>query len=204
MRVTPPLLRVSVVADLPLPSLSSFQSYLLLLIITHFPRVYSVATCDLCSAVPRMRCTTWRPRRLFLDVRRTCHHHAINNSHPRFAIQVDRHHSTAKKQDLQIIKGVPRRFHAVPRKSLTQSDTTQAACFQALQTVDMGRAEIEAAQAMLGITPTQPGSAVGDGVVLVCVDCEAYEMAQHKITEIGISVLDTRTIRDVCKDHSLQ
>lgn len=65
----------------------------------------------------------------------------------------------------------------------------------------MGKAEVEAAQAMLGIIPPASGSAVGDGVVLVCVDCEAYEMAQHKITEVGVSVLDTRTVRDVRVDH---
>ena len=67
----------------------------------------------------------------------------------------------------------------------------------------MGKAEVEAAQAMLGIIHTEAGSAVGDGVVLVCVDCEAYEMAQHKITEVGISVLDTRTLRHVCVDQCL-
>lgn len=66
----------------------------------------------------------------------------------------------------------------------------------------MGKAEIEAAQAILGITPTQPGSAIGGGVVIICVDCEAYEFAQHKITEIGISVLDTRTLRDLSPTDS--
>ncbi|EME50112.1 hypothetical protein DOTSEDRAFT_68847 [Dothistroma septosporum NZE10] len=66
----------------------------------------------------------------------------------------------------------------------------------------MGKADVEAAQAMLGIVHTPPGSAVGDGVVLVCIDCEAYELAQHKITEIGISVLDTRAVRDLSPTDS--
>ncbi|KAK1044664.1 hypothetical protein LTR74_018264 [Friedmanniomyces endolithicus] len=32
-------------------------------------------------------------------------------------------------------------------------------------------------------------------IVFVCLDCEAFEYAQHKVTEIGIAVLDTRDLR---------
>ncbi|KAK4903720.1 hypothetical protein LTR49_026700, partial [Elasticomyces elasticus] len=32
-------------------------------------------------------------------------------------------------------------------------------------------------------------------IVFVCLDCEAFEFAQHKVTEIGIAVLDTRDLR---------
>ena len=31
--------------------------------------------------------------------------------------------------------------------------------------------------------------------VFICVDCEAYERAQYKITEIGVAVLDTRNLQ---------
>jgi DNA polymerase III epsilon subunit-like protein len=33
--------------------------------------------------------------------------------------------------------------------------------------------------------------------VFVCIDCEAFEHAQHKITEVGVAVLDTRTLVDI-------
>ncbi len=32
-------------------------------------------------------------------------------------------------------------------------------------------------------------------IVFVCLDCEAFEYAQHKVTEIGVAVLDTRDLR---------
>jgi len=33
-----------------------------------------------------------------------------------------------------------------------------------------------------------------DDVVFLCVDCEAYEWAQYKVTEVGVTVLDTRRL----------
>ncbi|KAK3620295.1 hypothetical protein LTR22_025651 [Elasticomyces elasticus] len=39
------------------------------------------------------------------------------------------------------------------------------------------------------------GSQAIDDLVFLCVDCEAYEWAQHKVTELGVAILDTRRLR---------
>lgn len=33
--------------------------------------------------------------------------------------------------------------------------------------------------------------------VFVCIDCEAFELEQNKVTEVGVAVLDTRLLREV-------
>lgn len=45
---------------------------------------------------------------------------------------------------------------------------------------------------MLGLDTA--GTQAPDDVVFICVDCEAYEWAQHKVTEVGIAVLRTRRL----------
>jgi len=35
------------------------------------------------------------------------------------------------------------------------------------------------------------------GTVLLCVDCEAFEFDQSKVTEVGVAVLDTKDIRGI-------
>ncbi|KAM0714656.1 hypothetical protein Q7P37_009954 [Cladosporium fusiforme] len=34
-------------------------------------------------------------------------------------------------------------------------------------------------------------------VVFVCLDCEAFERDQKKVTEVGVAILDTRNLRDI-------
>ncbi|RMY61198.1 hypothetical protein D0865_01126 [Hortaea werneckii] len=56
--------------------------------------------------------------------------------------------------------------------------------------------DLEAAQQMLGLQPnaTSPKGCPTPtkDPIFVCIDCEAFEHNQSKITEIGVAVLDTR------------
>ncbi|KAK4580105.1 hypothetical protein LTR86_000308 [Recurvomyces mirabilis] len=47
---------------------------------------------------------------------------------------------------------------------------------------------------MLGLTPANGDAALIVDPIFVCIDCEAFEHAHHKITEIGVAVLDTREL----------
>lgn len=53
--------------------------------------------------------------------------------------------------------------------------------------------ELNVVQRMLGLR-TPVSTDAFKNIAFVCVDCEAHEFAQDKITEIGISVLDMSTI----------
>ncbi|KAK5678398.1 hypothetical protein LTR17_027648 [Elasticomyces elasticus] len=73
---------------------------------------------------------------------------------------------------------------------------------QKLQTLQLGQAHrsrakralhLTALAAMMGLEAA--GSQAIDDVVFLCVDCEAYEWAQHKVTELGVAILDTRRLR---------
>lgn len=48
----------------------------------------------------------------------------------------------------------------------------------------MAHQEIAQLQQLLGLLATKNGKPAGD-VVFVCIDCEAFELDQSKITEIG-------------------
>ncbi|KAM0698982.1 hypothetical protein Q7P36_001026 [Cladosporium allicinum] len=58
----------------------------------------------------------------------------------------------------------------------------------------MAQQELTHLQKLLGLVESR--HPVKD-VFFVCVDCEAFEHDQTKITEIGISILDSRSIKDV-------
>lgn len=60
-------------------------------------------------------------------------------------------------------------------------------------------AELQLVQKMLGLPSPIPLPSELADVVFVCVDCEAFEFAQNKTTEVGVSVLDTRELREVCR-----
>lgn len=53
------------------------------------------------------------------------------------------------------------------------------------------RADLEILQGILGLREKADNKERWDNVVLVCVDCEAYENDPRKVTEVGISILDT-------------
>jgi len=57
------------------------------------------------------------------------------------------------------------------------------------------KAEVRRLQQMLGLV----GGIDKDlnGAIFICIDCEAYERAQHMITEIGISILDPKALKDI-------
>ena len=52
----------------------------------------------------------------------------------------------------------------------------------------MAHQELSQLQQFLGLTEPKNGKPVED-VVFVCIDCEAFEFDQSKITEIGVSRL---------------
>lgn len=52
--------------------------------------------------------------------------------------------------------------------------------------------DFSALAAMMGLGTA--GTQALHDVVFLCVDCEAYEWAQHKVTEVGVAVLDTRRL----------
>ncbi|KAF1349874.1 hypothetical protein BDV97DRAFT_352635 [Delphinella strobiligena] len=65
--------------------------------------------------------------------------------------------------------------------------------------------EMENLQRYLGLDPqllvkNKPNPAAFNDVVLLAIDCEAFELAQKKITEIGVSVLDTRDLTGIEPD----
>ncbi|KAK5113259.1 hypothetical protein LTR62_003596 [Meristemomyces frigidus] len=47
---------------------------------------------------------------------------------------------------------------------------------------------------MLGLPAPSKAPSTLTEPVFICIDCEAFEHAQHKITEIGLAVLDTRDL----------
>ena len=49
-------------------------------------------------------------------------------------------------------------------------------------------------QEILGLVANSIPKAMSQDVVFVCIDCEAFEHDQDKITEIGVAVLDTRDV----------
>lgn len=74
------------------------------------------------------------------------------------------------------------------------------------QAVAMGRdpphlarakSELKLLQQILGLLPDAELAANLQDAVFVCIDCEAFEADHEKVTEIGVAVLDTRTIRDL-------
>lgn len=77
-------------------------------------------------------------------------------------------------------------FHADPNYTWEQSQATQAAYEQAAWT------------RLPKLIPTSAAPyCFHQNIVFVCVDIEAYEMDQTKITEIGISTLDTLDLTNV-------
>ncbi|KAK5165174.1 uncharacterized protein LTR77_009272 [Saxophila tyrrhenica] len=72
---------------------------------------------------------------------------------------------------------------------------------QQIRTLRLGQArpprvrralDLSALAAMMGLDTAE--TQILDDVIFLCVDCEAYERAQHKVTEVGVAVLDTRRI----------
>jgi hypothetical protein len=57
--------------------------------------------------------------------------------------------------------------------------------------------DLKALRKVLGIDSAETLKENLRDLVFVSVDCEAFEFDQTKTTEVGISILDTRNIRDV-------
>lgn len=49
-------------------------------------------------------------------------------------------------------------------------------------------------QQLVGLIPPQDDLTELQDVVFVCIDCEAFEFDSKKVTEVGVSVLDTSKI----------
>lgn len=64
--------------------------------------------------------------------------------------------------------------------------------------------ELVLVQQMLGLLPSAGSKQFIEDAVFVCIDCEAFEHAQKKITEVGIAVLDTRDVADLHRDDDEQ
>ncbi|KAM0723441.1 hypothetical protein Q7P37_000427 [Cladosporium fusiforme] len=67
---------------------------------------------------------------------------------------------------------------------------------QDLEEMAQAKAEVVQLQQLLGLVPPAKNKPVKD-VIFVSIDCEAFEHDQNKITEIGVSILDSRSIKDV-------
>lgn len=59
------------------------------------------------------------------------------------------------------------------------------------------RSELRVLQQMLGLHSNEQFDPRLRDVVFVCIDCEAFEFGQDKITEIGVAILDTRDLADI-------
>ena len=59
------------------------------------------------------------------------------------------------------------------------------------------RNELKLLQQILGLIPKDKPEQKLKDATFVCIDCEAFEDDQTKVTEIGVAVLDTRDIRGV-------
>ncbi|TKA67489.1 hypothetical protein B0A55_08600 [Friedmanniomyces simplex] len=57
--------------------------------------------------------------------------------------------------------------------------------------------ELKTVQEMLGLVTATSTKSTRSQPVFVCIDCEAFEHVQSKITEIGVAVLDTRDIAGI-------
>lgn len=57
--------------------------------------------------------------------------------------------------------------------------------------------DISLLQQMLGLVPQEDTSRQLQDVVFVCIDCEAYEFDHMKVTEVGVSILDTTKLDHV-------
>lgn len=54
--------------------------------------------------------------------------------------------------------------------------------------------QIPLLQQLVGLIPPQDDSTQLQNVVFVCIDCEAFEWDAKKVTEVGVSILDTSKI----------
>lgn len=70
------------------------------------------------------------------------------------------------------------------------------------QSMAHAQSQLRLLQQMLGLTPSSGSKQMINEPVFVCIDCEAFEHAQQKITEIGIAVLDTRDVAHLNGDNS--
>ena len=57
--------------------------------------------------------------------------------------------------------------------------------------------ELTLLQKVLGLLPRDDLTSNLRDVVFICIDCEAFEFVQSKITEIGVAVLDTKDIQAI-------
>jgi DNA polymerase III epsilon subunit-like protein len=56
---------------------------------------------------------------------------------------------------------------------------------------------LRSVQRMLGLVPASDPKNELEEPVFVCIDCEAFEHAHNKITEVGVAVLDTRHLTGI-------
>lgn len=61
----------------------------------------------------------------------------------------------------------------------------------------VANAELATLHQILGLTSSLSLRADYKDAVLLCIDCEAFERDQRKVTELGVAVLDTRDLRGV-------
>lgn len=90
-------------------------------------------------------------------------------------------------QSLALIPSIGPRIGAiVPTESSTESFTeVTKSTLEQLDDMAQLKSEVKDLQQLLGLVPPTGKRPMKD-VIFVCIDCEAYEHAQHKITEIGM------------------
>ena len=88
--------------------------------------------------------------------------------------------------------GVYRPFDAKinPKKYETLEDMAQRPARLA-----HAKGELGLLQQILCLSPPEKLNEGLQDAVLICIDCEAYEFNQDKVTEIGVAVLDTKNIK---------
>ncbi|KXT03901.1 hypothetical protein AC578_9319 [Pseudocercospora eumusae] len=62
--------------------------------------------------------------------------------------------------------------------------------------------DLSALQQMLGLRPANLSPASLQDAVIICIDCEAYELDHNKVTEVGVSMFDTRDAPEAIAETS--
>lgn len=76
----------------------------------------------------------------------------------------------------------------------SRSERTRAAMPPPIFNPDVAKPELAFLHQVLGLKPSINKNAQLQDVVFICIDCEAFEHDQKKITEVGVAVLDTKDL----------
>ncbi|KAF7184976.1 hypothetical protein HII31_13599 [Pseudocercospora fuligena] len=99
------------------------------------------------------------------------------------------HHSRTVRSSL-----LPTWIDRIRSRLLGDSNTHYGDDNMGRNKTQISHGDLSALQQMLGLRPADLMPASLQDAIIICVDCEAFEFDQHKVTEVGVSMFDTRDV----------